>query len=62
MTSIFINMTSLYMILIVIGIGIFLTPFLYGSEHHMDDIIHFLFHGWGIVVLAVAYNYRKKLK
>ena len=55
-------MASLFMILIAIGILVFLTPFLYGSEHHMNDIIHFLFHGWGIVIIAVAYVYRKKIK
>lgn len=55
-------MTSPYMILIAIGILIFLTPFFYGSEHHMNDPIHLLFHGWGIAVVAVAYVYRKKLK
>ena len=55
-------MTSLFMILIVIGILVFLTPFFYGSEHQMDNIIHFLFHGWGIVILSVAYVYRKKIK
>ena len=55
-------MKAPFMIFVLIGILIFLTPFFYGSDHTMNDPIHFLFHGWGIIVIAVAYVYRKKLQ
>tara|TARA_R110002096_G_scaffold43226_2_gene116444 strand:- start:54 stop:227 length:174 start_codon:yes stop_codon:yes gene_type:complete len=53
---------NIFIILIAIGVLIFLTPLGYGSEHHMDDPIHFLFHGWGIVLVALALYYRNKLE
>ena len=53
---------NLFSILIVIGALVFLTPFGYGSDHSMDEIRHFLFHGWGIVIVAVAFYYRTKIE
>ena len=55
-------MNTPLLLFIIAGIGIFLPPFFYGSDHAMDDPIHFLFHGWGIVIIILAYIYRKKLK
>lgn len=53
---------NIFIILIAIGVLIFLTPFGYGSDHAMDDPVHFLFHGWGIVLVALALYYRNKLE
>ena len=53
---------NIFTILIVIGALILLTPFGYGSDHAMDDPIHFLFHGWGIVLVAIALYYKSKLE
>ena len=47
-------MNTPLLLFIIAGIGIFLTPFFYGSDHAMDDPIHFLFHGWGIVIIILA--------
>ena len=55
-------MNTPLLLFIIAGIGIFLTPFFYGSDHAMDDPIHFLFHGWGIVIVAVAFYYRTKIE
>ena len=53
---------NIFIILIAIGALIFLTPFGSGSDHAMDDPIHFLFHFWGIVLVALALYYRNKLE
>ena len=55
-------MDTPFILFIIAGIGIVLTAVFYGSEQAMDDPLHFLFHGWGIVIIIRAYIYRKKLK